>query len=173
MKNQWLLLSILMVFVLACSLGPTPEPSATPAPTNTLIPTNTAPPPPTTAPTLVPAPTTNPLLFKDEFDSTLDPGWQWIKENKNKWNLANNPGWLEILAGSGGVAAGNVENLLLRQIPDGNFELETKMKFKPTANFQIAGLIILKVQPISFNLDAHFASHRTYARGMGCIWTMS
>jgi beta-xylosidase len=32
--------------------------------------------------------------------------------------------------------------LLVRTIPDGNFELETKMIFEPVANFQVAGLII-------------------------------
>ena len=36
----------------------------------------------------------------------------------------------------------NVKNLLLRPIPEGNFELETRLKFKPAENQQIAGLLI-------------------------------
>jgi beta-xylosidase len=106
-----------------------------PPPTQTSV-------PPTATVTLEPSPTPNPLLFRDNFDGAIDSGWQWIRENKKTWNLTNNPGWLEITVGNGNVANGNLDNLLLRQVPEGNFELETRVKFTPVGDFQLAGLLI-------------------------------
>lgn len=88
------------------------------------------------------SPMSDSFIFKDDFEGSIEPGWKWVRENNSKWSLSTNPGWLEITAGSGSAHAGNSDNLLLRQIPTGNFELEIKLKFKPTADFQIAGLII-------------------------------
>jgi cytochrome c len=94
---------------------------------------------PVAKPTPTPTPTPDILPYKDDFDGSIGPGWQWVKENKKMWSITNMPGWLEIIAGKGAVSA---RNLLLRPIPEGNFELETKLKFEPVANYQIAGLII-------------------------------
>ena len=118
-------------FVLAaCSSPSVPkaEPTIQTLPTNTVVPTAT----------LAPSPTPDPLLFKDDFNGSIDSGWQLQNINKKMWSLTNNPGWLEIIARS----PVSTKNYLLRQIPEGNFELETKMIFEPVANFQIAGLII-------------------------------
>lgn len=129
---------VLTVFVLSACGAP-----ATPVlvPTNTPVPLPTETPVPPT-PTLEPSPTPDPLLFRDDFEGSLGDDWQWIRENKKYWSLTNNAGWLEIMARSGHVGSGDIDNLLLRQAPKGNFELETQLKFKPTGNFQIAGLLI-------------------------------
>jgi beta-xylosidase len=87
-------------------------------------------------------PTPGPLIFRDDFKGALDSSWQWTRENNKNWSLTSNAGWLEIMAGSGSVGSGDIENLLMRQAPAGNFELETSLKFKPTGNNQFAGLII-------------------------------
>jgi beta-xylosidase len=86
--------------------------------------------------------TPGPVVFQDDFNGVMDGKWQWTRENKKDWSLTDSAGWLEIMAGSGSVGAGDISNLLMRQAPAGNFELETKLKFKPTANNQFAGLII-------------------------------
>lgn len=138
--KKFLFVFVLMVLVLSvCGTPATPAP----IPTNTPAPLPTETPVPPTA-TLEPSPTStpDPLLFRDDFDGVLDSGWQWIRENNKYWSLTNNSGWLEIMARSGNVGAGNINNLLLRQAPEGNFELETRLKFKPTGNYQIAGLLI-------------------------------
>lgn len=125
----------------ACGTPATPLP----VPTNTPLPSPTETPiPPTATATLEPSPTStpDPLIFIDDFEGVLDSNWQWIRENNKYWSLINNSGWLEIIAGTGGVSAGNIKNLLLRQAPEGNFELETRLKFKPTGNYQLAGLLI-------------------------------
>lgn len=138
-KILHLLVFVILLSLTACTTAtPTPvPPTNTPAP----LPTDTPIPLPPTA-TLEPSPTPDPLLFRDDFESALDEEWSWTNENKEFWNLTNNPGWLEITALPGHVADGSMKNLLLRNAPDGNYELETHLKFQPTGNFQIAGLII-------------------------------
>ena len=125
---------VFMFVLAACSTPttPTPVPTTPPLPTNTIIPTAT----------LEPSPTPDPLIFQDDFEGMIDPEWQWVKENNRTWSLTNNHGWLEIYAGSGFVGGGDLDNLFIRQIPEGNFELETKMIFKPVTNYQFAGLLI-------------------------------
>jgi beta-xylosidase len=111
------------------------EPSSTPLPQ----PTNT-PVPPTE--TLEPTQTPDPVIFLDNFDSSLSEGWNWTKENKNTWSLTKNPGWLEIMVSRGGIGNGNLDNVLLRPVPDGNFEIETSVNFQPTGDFQFAGIVV-------------------------------
>jgi endo-1,4-beta-xylanase len=95
-----------------------------------------------------------PVLFQDDFNGSLDTGWQWTNENKNHWSLTANPGWLQITTSKGGLTDNTVENLLLRPVPQGNFELETSVRFKPTGNFQAAGLVIYE-SPSHYLLLTH------------------
>lgn len=152
-----ILVAMLIVFSISgCGILGTPVPTSTPIPS----PTNT-PAPPTA--TLVPSPTPDPLLFRDDFEDSIDGGWQWVREDSKTWSLTNNPGWLEIMARSGGVGDGNIKNLFLRQVPEGNFELETKMKFRPAGNFQIAGLLI-------YESAANFIQFgRAYCNSKPCV----
>jgi beta-xylosidase len=133
MKKILFVLALTVFILSACSTPATPAPVATN--------------PPAAQPTEIPVlpsakATAGPLIFQDTFDGKLDSGWKWTREDTKNWSLTSNPGWLEIMAGPGSVASGDIANLLLRQAPSGNFELETKVKFKPTANKQFAGLII-------------------------------
>jgi hypothetical protein len=73
MKKQMLFLIIFVFVLTACS-----NTSASVAePTNQILPTATI----TPSPTIAPSPTPDPLLFKDDFNSSIDPGWKWVKEN--------------------------------------------------------------------------------------------
>lgn len=128
---------LLTLSLLSCS---TPTPVAVPL-TDTPVPPPTNTPLPPTA-TLEPSPTPDPLIFRDDFEGALDESWSWTKENKQYWSLTNNPGWLEITALPGNIGDGSITNMLLRPMPEGNFELETHLKFQPTGNYQIAGLLI-------------------------------
>ena len=135
MKNTSIFALFLLFIFAACSTPPvaTVEPSPVIVPTNTTIPTQTIAP----TETVVPSPTPDPVIFRDDFDGSIDPGWTVQNINKTT-GLSNNPGWLELIAKSP-VGA---KNYLLRPIPEGNFDLETKLIFEPVANYQIAGLII-------------------------------
>ena len=148
MKNIVLPLAIIALILSACgpSATPTPTssptevPSVTPSPTTTLTPTFTLTPTVTLTPTITPTP--YPVLFRDDFEGTIDRYWIWVREDKQMWNLTSNPGWLEILTSPGWIGSEDVKNLLVRKAPNGNFGIETKLKFKPTRNFQIADLLI-------------------------------
>lgn len=135
---------VTVIFALAACgspATPTPEPTSPPLPTNTAIPEPTSTPLSPTA-TVEPSPTPDPLLFRDDFEGSLGEGWTWTRENKQSWSLTNMPGWLEIIAGPGYVGDGTLNNILLRPIPEGNFEIETKINFKPVGDYQLAGLLL-------------------------------
>lgn len=157
LRKQLSVIMLLALVLAACSTA-TPEPI--PA-TETPVPPPTETPLPPTA-TLEPSPTPDPLLFRDDFESALGEGWSWTSENAQYWSLTNNPGWLEITALPGHIGNGTIKNMLLRTSPDGNFELETILKFQPTGNYQIAGLLI-------YESASNFTQFgRAYCNAPGC-----
>ena len=125
MKLQPLVVTSLL-FLLGCTA--TPQQTVDPAPS------------PETSPVTEAA--SDPNYFRDEFTSTLGAGWQWRNEDPNHWTLSAVPGALQIHVEGGQVSDDTIRNLLLRQAPAGNFQIETKVTFSPTADFQFAGLIV-------------------------------
>lgn len=108
-------------------------------------------------------PTLDPNFFHDEFDGSLNPGWSWVRENPRTWSLESMPGSLQINVDQGYVAAHNNPNLLLRPAPKGNFQIETRVDFRPENNFQFAGLIM-------YESDSNFLqAGRAYCDAVGCI----
>jgi len=89
----------------------------------------------------------DPNYFRDDFDTDLGPGWQWLHEVPNNWSLTAVPGALQINVDGGQVSDVTITNLLLRAAPAGNFQMETKITFSPKADFQFAGLIIYESPP--------------------------
>jgi beta-xylosidase len=176
-KKLFTIVAIVLVASMAlsaCAPAATPEPvteptavpvqpTAAPVVEPTAVPPTDVPPtemPPTA--TMEPSPTPDPLLFRDDFEGSLGDGWQWIRENPKYWSLTKNPGWLEIMAGAGAVRSGDIKNLLLRPVPDGNFQLETKLQFKPTGKYQIAGLLIYE------SAAEHLQFGRAYCASSQC-----
>lgn len=158
-------LPTVLLFLSACSLIP-PPPSMprlqlTPIPSATLAPVPTvtlASPTPSASPT----PTPDPHFFRDDFNGVLDPGWIWVREDPQNWNLTTLPGSLQINVAGGYVAAHTNPNLLLRSAPEGNFQIETQITFRPTQNYQFAGLII-------YDDDSSFIqAGRGYCSSTGC-----
>jgi len=82
------------------------------------------------------------VLFRDDFDNSLNAGWEWLREDASNWSLAAIPGSLQINVRSGDVNKETITNLLLRAIPSGNIQIETRITFQPVVNFQFAGIII-------------------------------
>ena len=134
-----------VIFLSACGLLPppptepsmqiTPLASAIPSPIPSITPT------PIT-PTVSPTPTPDPKFFRDEFNNILDAGWSWVREDPLNWSLTALPGALQINVAGGYVAAGTNPNLLLRPAPEGDFQIQTQITFRPRQNYQFAGLII-------------------------------
>jgi hypothetical protein len=80
----------------------------------------------------------------DPFEEVLEPGWRWIRESSSNWSLTERDGHLRITTQMGGLLLGSdsARNLLLRDAPDGDFEIETLVYFEPVSDFQIAGLLV-------------------------------
>lgn len=116
---------------------PTDEPEPTAEPTATTAPTATAVPPP--EPTALP----EGVLFRDEFDGQLADGWQWQNEDPTRHRMTID-GWLEITGGDIGffqTEAGLI-NFLNRDLPDGQFEIITRIQAEPSENFHQATIYI-------------------------------
>jgi hypothetical protein len=116
---------------------------------------------PTIAPTELPAlvgspitvsPTSDPPntalpgnSFRDEFENQLGAGWTWLAEDRARWSLTQVPGWLQILASDASFDGPSFPtNLLLREPPEGDFEMTTLLQFAPTSNFQFGGLVVFQ-----------------------------
>ena len=140
------------------SIQITPLASATPSPISSVTPT------PIT-PTVSPTPTPDPKFFRDDFNETLDAGWSWVREDPQNWSLTALPGALQINVAGGYVVAGTNPNLLLRPAPEGNFQIQTQITFRPTRNYQFAGLIM-------YENDANFIqAGRSACNSTGCAGT--
>ncbi|GEM_PF-1092712 len=118
------------------------------------LPTSTVPAAATTTPEVIAPPTAAPvaaleilpgIFFNDEFENQLAEGWNWEAEDPSKWTLAGEPGALQISAtGSSLSVEGIPTNLLLREAPDGDFEISTLLRFSPQVNYQFAGLVVFE-----------------------------
>lgn len=80
---------------------------------------------------------TTTVEWEDEFDAaTLNERWFWLTEDQ-PWSLTDRPGYLRITIQPSGLT-----NHLVQLAPPGDFEIETKLSFTPTVNFQFAGLYV-------------------------------
>jgi hypothetical protein len=109
---------------------PTSEPP--PIPTFTLEPTAT------TVPTTTPLP--QGVLFRDDFNGTLQPGWIWDVEDPAKWYFVDigEKQWLQII---GNPARSNV---LMRDLPPGNFAIIVHVRAEPYMNFHQANIFVFE-----------------------------
>ena len=163
MRNLYFFL--LIIFLSACSLIP-PRPSVpvlklTPIASATTSPVPSATPTPET-PTVTPTATADPRFFRDDFNEALDAQWSWIREDPKNWSVTAVPGALQINVAGGYVNAQTNPNLLLRSAPQGNFQITTQIMFRPTRNYQFAGLII-------YEDNSNFIqAGRAYCSSIGC-----
>lgn len=109
-------------------------PTDTPAPTKPALPTET------------PRPTNTPLpvgvLFRDDFEGSLQPGWEWESENPDKWTFTDD-GSLQIIGENNDLLYSNQQNnLLWYPLPAGDFVITVHLNTKPFDNFQQAAIFI-------------------------------
>jgi len=111
---------------------PTVRPESTQAP---------PPPPATELPGVTPLASS---AFRDDFDGALDPGWSWYQGEAPGWTLSNMPGWLRLNLSTGSFLGDTPpSNLLVRQAPSGDFELQAWLRFSPVRNFELAGAVVV------------------------------
>jgi beta-xylosidase len=133
---SWMI--VFLLILTSCGSPATPQPTAT----------FTAIPPTATEP---------PLVFRDDFEGLLADGWQWIQEDPTHWSLNDAPGYLRIVVQPGSINGERIRNLLVREAPQGNFEISTKLLFTPAANFQIAGLLVYQEQGSALQFGRAFS----------------
>jgi len=82
--------------------------------------------------------------WTDDFDGALKPEWAWVREVPWNWSVNERIGWLRIMPQPGGLLydANNARNLLIRDVPAGDYWIQTYLEFAPTEDYQIAGLLI-------------------------------
>jgi serine/threonine protein kinase len=114
------------------------------------------------APTMLPTNTQQSVTvpestFRDEFDNQLAEGWTWLAEDPARWSLAEVPGWLQIMASDASLDGPSFPtNMLLRNPPEGDFEITTLLRFSPTSNFQFAGLLVFQDKGNALQLGRAF-----------------
>lgn len=147
---------IILMVLLFCACGPAsgptpaspqeppPDPTATPVPP-TVEPTEA----PTEAPTAVP-PTSTPLpegvLFRDDFEGALQPGWSWRNEDPSRWSIVEN-GWLEIVGDDLSLFMEDergLVNFLTRDLPEGEFTITAHIQADPDESFEQATIYIFE-----------------------------
>lgn len=145
MRTKLIPAILILLFLASCQSGPS-EPVLVveaqdpgPAPADNTV-------PPTEAPTEIPEPTETPLpegvLFRDDFEGALQPGWEWDNEDTNKWDLTDD-GWLKIEGGANSLLGdGTQKNLLWRDLPSGNFVISVHLRANPSENFHQATIYI-------------------------------
>jgi beta-xylosidase len=156
---------LLLLFLSACSLIPPRPPVPTFQFTVIASATVSSTPSLTTTPmpaTIAPTPTPDPRFFRDDFIEVLDSQWSWIREDPENWSLIAVPGALQINVAGGYVNAQTNPNLLLRPAPTGNFQITTQITFRPTRNYQFAGLIIYE------DNSKFIQAGRAYCNSIGC-----
>lgn len=98
-------------------------------------------------------------VFRDDFDGSLNEGWQWLGEDTSNWNLTDVPGFLRITLQPSSIAPdGRAQNFLVRAFPEGDFQIETFVMFEPSSNFQFAGLLIYEAQGKAMQFGRAFAN---------------
>jgi len=88
--------------------------------------------------------------FRDDFDGALEPGWTWFPDDSAAGSLTEVPGWLRLPLSSGSFVTPPppssprpAPSVLLRPAPQGDFDVQTRLRVTPTENFQLAGLALM------------------------------
>ncbi|GAA3816328.1 hypothetical protein GCM10022226_41290 [Sphaerisporangium flaviroseum] len=80
----------------------------------------------------------------EQFDAgTLGPGWEVLAPDPSRWSLTEQPGTLRVRSMTGDTYQGtnNARNLFLFDVPDGDFEVVTKVGAPVSLDFQSAGIL--------------------------------
>jgi beta-xylosidase len=86
------------------------------------------------------APAAPAVTWTDDFDAGfLAAPWSWVREDPGYWSLTARSGFLRITTQE---TFTTVANILVQTIPAGDYEIQTRVLFTPTENYQTAGLVV-------------------------------
>lgn len=146
MRNR-LEVVILILVVALVMVGCTQATEVPPTPAPTQPPADTAVPPtdipePTATPEPLPTPLPEGVVFRDDFEGSLQPGWEWENENPDRWTLTDD-GWLQIMGEHDSLLhEDHQNNLLWYPLPDGDYVITVHLSTNPFENFQQATIYI-------------------------------
>lgn len=108
------------------------------------------------------------VYFDDRFENQLAEGWEWESEDPSRWSLSNQPGTLQIIASATSFGTDGIPtNLLLREAPDGDFEISTLVRYMPQANYQFAGLVVFQDKDNALQFGRAYCDSPTNCVGDG------
>lgn len=124
---------------------------------------------PTAPAELLPTPEVFPTLdrdviFREEFVDKLEDGWEWVNEDPLTWSLSTTHGSLQIQSEFGYIQFGSAKNVLLRDVPEGNFMVETSIKFSAEYADQFAGIVLFESEKNFIQSGLEYC-----AEVLGCI----
>jgi beta-xylosidase len=94
------------------------------------------------------------VTWTDNFSTTsFDSRWSWVREAPTHWSLTARPGFLRLTTQQ---TFSNVNNLLVQNAPVGDYEIQSRVVFTPTEDFQIAGLLVYQDDLNSLTLGRAF-----------------
>ena len=125
-----------------------------------LLPTETEVPIPEESPTPDPSPTPEGLVFRDDFSGELAQGWIWGNENPEKWSLTEDRG-LEIIGEDAFDLSGDFpqNNVLLRELPQGEIAVTVHLEADPDTDFQQAALWLWESGETYVRINRGYCSH--------------
>jgi len=98
------------------------------------------------------------VIFRDDFEGALAPGWQWLGEDPTHWDLTSTPGHVRIVIQRSNISDGEPRNFLVREAPAGNFEITTSLRFTPAGAYQVAGLLVYQTQGNALQFGPAYAA---------------
>ena len=104
-----------------------------------------------------PTPLPEGVLFRDDFEGYFQPGWSWINENPEKWDIVKyeDQGWFKIVGDKpGGLAVQS--NTLMRPLPEGDFVITAHVVANPRQNFHQANIFIFEDETNYIRLNLGF-----------------
>lgn len=101
-------------------------------------------------------------VWNDGFDEpALAGGWMWMREDAHHWSLSARPGWLRIQTQAQRLlfdAPNDMQNILLRPAPPGDWTITTQVAFSPTHDFHQAGLWVYRNDDNFLAVDRGFCA---------------
>ena len=106
------------------------------------------------------------VLFRDDFNGSMESGWTWVRENPATWSLTATGLRIEIENGSlnvGGVYSKNYKNILLRSAPaNGDYTIEAKVNVELLEPYAKAGMVLYQDDDNYATFGLHRAGFAPY-----------
>lgn len=104
------------------------------------------------------------VIFRDEFVDKLEDGWEWVNENPLTWSLSTMHGSLQIQSEFGYIQYSSGRNVLLRDVPQGDFMVEASINFSARDADQFAGIVLFESEKNFIQSGLGYC-----AEALGCI----